>query len=248
MMMGMPITVEIADVRADRGAIDAVFDYFRAVDERFSTYKAASEITRINNSLVRENERSSEMLEVLALCAETSRLTDGYFDIVGRDGRLDPSGLVKGWSIRNAAKLLAGVGYKNFYVDAGGDIEARGRNAAGEPWIVGIRDPFGGKDMVKVLRVSGAGVATSGTYLRGQHVYDPRRKTEAITDIVSLTIIGPDIYEADRFATAAFAMGRAGIAFVARVRGLEGYMIDASGVATMTPGFSRFVAGASAYA
>lgn len=246
-MMGMPITVEIADAGADPAAIDAVFAYFRSVDERFSTYKTTSEISRMNDGLVREDQRSPEMREVLARCEETARLTDGYFDIKGRDGRLDPSGLVKGWSIKNAADLLAGMGYGNFYVDAGGDVEVRGTDAAGEPWTVGIRDPFGSTGMVKVLRLRDSGVATSGTYLRGQHIYDPRRKGEPITDIVSLTVVGPDVYEADRFATAAFAMGRAGIAFIARVRGLEGYLIDARGGATMTPGFVRHVADVPAY-
>ncbi len=151
-MMGMPITVEIADADADPAAIDAVFGYLRSVDERFSTYKATSEITRMNDGLVRADGRSPEMREVLAKCEETARLTDGYFDIRGRDGRLDPSGLVKGWSIRNAADLLAGMGYGNFYVDAGGDVEVRGTDAAGAPWTVGIRDPFGSTGMVKVLR------------------------------------------------------------------------------------------------
>lgn len=245
--MGMPITVEIADAGADRAAVEAAFAYFREVDERFSTYKATSEISRMNDGLVSEDERSPELRDVLVRCAETARLTDGFFDITGRDGRLDPSGLVKGWAIRNAADILARMGHENFYVDAGGDVEVRGAGPGGVPWTVGIRDPFGSTGMVKVLRLRDAGVATSGTYLRGQHIYDPRRKGEPITDIVSLTVVGPDVYEADRFATAAFAMGRDGIAFISRVRGLEGYLIDSRGVAVMTPGFSRFVADVPAY-
>jgi thiamine biosynthesis lipoprotein len=34
------------------------------------------------------------------------------------------------------------MGYKNFYIDAGGDIAARGTNPAGKEWSVGIRNPF----------------------------------------------------------------------------------------------------------
>ncbi|OYV63155.1 MAG: hypothetical protein B7X01_00555 [Acidiphilium sp. 21-62-4] len=115
---------------------------------------------------------------------------------------MDPSGLVKGWSIYNAALLLEKEGFKNFYVDAGGDVQVRGKNAAGEAWKVGIRNPFDQTTIVKTLAVTTEGVATSGTYVRGQHIYNPHKKTEQITDIVSLTVIGPNVYEADRFATA----------------------------------------------
>ena len=57
---------------------------------------------------------------------------------------------------------------------------------------------------------------------------------------MSLTVIGPDIYEADRFATAAFAMGMEGIEFIERLSGFEGYIITNEGIATMTSGFEQF--------
>jgi thiamine biosynthesis lipoprotein len=86
------------------------------------------------------------------------------------------------------------------------------------------------------------GVATSGLYVRGEHIYNPRTGGSVDNTIASLTVVGPDVYEADRFATAAFAMGRDGIGFIERAQGLDGYAIDRSGVATMTSGFSRLVA------
>ncbi|MER9313470.1 FAD:protein FMN transferase [Mesorhizobium australicum] len=84
---------------------------------------------------------------------------------------------------------------------------------------------------------SGRGVATSGTYVRGQHIYNPHGIGGWIQDIVSLTVIGADVLEADRFATAAFAMGRDGILFIEQAPGLEGYLVDANGRATPTTGF-----------
>jgi hypothetical protein len=62
----------------------------------------------------------------------------------------------------------------------------------------------------EVLAVSDCGVASSGSYLRGQHIYNPKAPNQPLTAMVSLTVIGPDIYEADRFITAAFAMGADG--------------------------------------
>jgi thiamine biosynthesis lipoprotein len=61
-----------------------------------------------------------------------------------------------------------------------------------------------------------------------------------IDEIVSLTVIGPDVLEADRFATGAFAMGRAGIHFLGRMPGLEGYVVDSVGRATLTSGFGAY--------
>ena len=87
----------------------------------------------------------------------------------------------------------------------------------------------------------GRGIATSGSYVRGQHIYDPHAPERQIEDIVSLTVIGPDVLEADRFSTAAFAMGKAGIHFIEELPGFEGYMVDAAGIATQTSGFKAFV-------
>lgn len=242
--MGMPVTVEIADTAAlpneIETAIRAAFDYFTYIDEKFSTYKTTSEITAINEGRLTPEQWSEDMKTVFTLSAKTNWLTDGYFDIRRPDGKYDPSGLVKGWAIWNAAKLVEARGYKNFYVDAGGDVQTCGKNAEGLPWTVGIKNPWNEKENVKVVRVSGEGVATSGTYIRGEHIYDPKTGKPA-NEIASLTVVGPNIYEADRLATAAFAMGRKGIGFIEQLPDVEGYMIDKEKIATMTSDFKKYL-------
>jgi thiamine biosynthesis lipoprotein len=89
--------------------------------------------------------------------------------------------------------------------------------------------------------VSDQAVATSGTYIRGNHIYSPKEKDRTEFEIVSMTIIGPNIYEADRFATAAFAMGSKGIHFIETLPDLEAYMINKKGIATMTTGFEKYI-------
>ena len=139
-------------------------------------------------------------------------------------------------------------GYTNFYVEAGGDIQTHGVNSEGKPWRVGIRNPFNTKEVVKVLSASGEGVATSGTYLRGKHIYDPHEKKPVEGDVLSLTVVADDVYEADRYATAAFAMGKKGVDFIERLSGCEGYFINNKGIATMTSGFARFINSEHEYA
>ncbi len=239
LLMGMPITVEICSAAAAT-IVDDVFDYFQEVDRRFSPYRSDSEIAAINRGDVPVKDCSGEMMEVLALAERTKDETGGYFDIRKPDGLLDPSGIVKGWAIRNAAGIVQRACVGDFFIDAGGDIQSCGRNASGLDWSVGIRNPFKADEIIKIVYPRGSGVATSGTYVRGQHIYNPLATGDPITEIVSLTVIGEDILEADRFATAAFAMGRDGIFFLEQTPGLEGYMVDSNGRATPTSGFGAF--------
>lgn len=237
--MGMPITLEVVDA-APVSLFEAVYAYLTHVDEKFSTYKEQSEISRINRREVSDAEISLEMRTVFELAERFRLATSGYFDIQ-RDGFIDPSGLVKGWAIANAAEMIRDEGCRNFYVEAGGDFQALGRNAAGQDWRVGIRNPFDMRQVVKVLAISGRGVATSGNYIRGEHIYNPLDPDEPPSRIVSLTVIGPDVCSADCYATAAFAMGEEGIRFIESLPDYEGYMIEQDGMATFTTGFTRYV-------
>lgn len=239
LLMGMPITLEVVDGSVTRDDLDDVFAYFVSVDERFSTYKDSSEISQINRGELHPAQYSEDMKTILALSEQTKKETDGYFAIE-HDGIIDPSGMVKGWAIQHAAQLLKARGFRNFYIDAGGDIQVAGTKD-GRPWRVGIRNPFNHAEHVKILALTDEGIATSGTAIRGQHIYDPYHPDTPILDVMSITVIGPNVYEADRFATAAFAMGTKGIAFIAKLAGFEGYMIDAHARATFTSGLKRYV-------
>jgi len=241
LIMGMPITIEIVDKGAEKH-FTALFDYFRKVDSQYSTYKKDSEISQINNGLP-ESKWSAEMKTVLGLCEQTRRDTKGYFNIM-HNGKRDPSGLVKGWAIANAANMLRKKKVSNFYIEAGGDIQVSGNDADNKSWTVGIRNPFNIDEIIKTIAVSSEGVATSGTYIRGQHIYDPFHPKATIDQVSGLTVIGPNIMQADRFATAAFAMGVGGISFIQTIPDLEGYMVTADKTATFTSGFERYVVNA----
>lgn len=239
LIMGMPITVAIGG-DADGALAASIFDYFDSVDRRFSTYRPDSEVEAMNRGEIGQTSCSEKMREVLELAERTKRESHGYFDIDRGDGTIDPSGLVKGWAIRNAARLVTKAGYEDFFIDAGGDIQSNGHSGSGRPWRVGIRNPFNEREIVKILVPEGHGIATSGSYARGHHIYDPHERGRPLTDFVSLTVIGPDVLEADRFATAAFAMGRDAIDFLEGRAGLEGYAIAGDGTATATNGLGAF--------
>jgi thiamine biosynthesis lipoprotein len=238
--MGMPARVELLGAH-DQKPIDAIFNLWSAIDDRFSTYKGSSEISRINRKEVGKTQYSDEMREILSLADKTSAETQGYFNIERPDGLIDPSGLVKGWAIQKGAELAEKLGFNSYYLEIGGDIQTSGHDKNGQEWTIGIRNPFNHGEVIKVLYPHGAGVATSGTAARGRHIYNPHDPKSPLTDIASITVIGPNIYEADRFATAAFAMGKGGVLFINSLAGFEAYAVDRDGIATMTAGIDAYL-------
>jgi len=87
-----------------------------------------------------------------------------------------------------------------------------------------------------VVEATECAVATSGAYERGDHVLDPHSGLPP-TDVLSVTVIGPDLASADAYATAAFAMGSLGPHWTARLRGYEAMTIMADGTVFSTQGF-----------
>ncbi|HEX2908876.1 MAG TPA: FAD:protein FMN transferase [Phototrophicaceae bacterium] len=239
-LMGMPITVEIVDASATAEAFDTVYAYFNYVDETFSPFKPTSEVSRVNGGELTLDKTCDDMQVVLELAELTKQETNGYFD-VWHNGTFNPSGVVKGWAIDEAASLLYLQGFRNFYVDAGGDVQVYGKNARVQAWTVGICNPFNLSQIVKTVRLDDRGIATSGSYMRGAHIYNPHNDADKLDEIVSISVIGPDVLEADRFATAAFAMGRDGIYLIESLPGFEAYMIDGQGQATLTTHFQDYV-------
>ena len=161
-LMGMPITVEVLDLSVKTSDIDDIYNYFDAIDHQFSVYKDDSEISRINQGKLKPSEYSADMTEIFKLCAETKMLSRGYFNI-NRKGKLDPSGLVKGWTILKASQILDAKKLNNYFIEAGGDIQSHGLNSQQQPWTVGIRNPFNINEIVKKISLKNIGVATSGT-------------------------------------------------------------------------------------
>lgn len=238
--MDMPVIIEVVDPQATAKIFEEVFNYFTYIDNTFSPFKKDSELTKINQGRLQKNDWSQDMKTVFKLCEQTRVETLGFFNIE-KNREFDPLGLVKGWAINNAANILKIKGFKNYYVEAGGDIQVAGINKENNLWRIGIQNPFNLKQNIKIVTLNNQGIATSGTYLRGQHIRNPFASKKEISDIVSLTVIGPNIYEADRFATAAFAMGKKGINFIENLKDFAGYMIDNKGMATFTSNFNNFV-------
>jgi thiamine biosynthesis lipoprotein len=230
-VMGTVATVEIAGPVADANRlIEAVFDWLREVDARFSTYRPDSEVNRLDRGEILPEECSADLRHVLERCTELWQESGGYFDTYAT-GRFDPSGYVKGWSVQRASELLSASGAGNHLVDVGGDIQTRGRPAPHARWEIGIRHPLERSKVCWVLAGTDLAVATSGTYERGYHVVNPLTGTLA-KQLCSVTVVGRDLGTADGYATAALAMGLPGaLTWLAGLDGYESGVVTADGEA-----------------
>jgi thiamine biosynthesis lipoprotein len=221
-IMGTAISLDLADDlppdRLDQLA-EQVFGWLREVDQRFSTYQPDSEVCRFDRGEVQLCETSADLRATLDRCADLWGDTDGFFDAYAT-GRFDPSGYVKGWSAQVASDRLMAAGAPNHCLNAGGDVRVRGHCRTGEPWRVGIQDPWDNSRIAWVLGGTDLAVATSGGYERGDHVIDPRRGRPA-RGLRSVTVVGTDLGTADAYATAALAMGQAGVGWLGRLPGHE---------------------------
>ncbi|MEY4176110.1 MAG: hypothetical protein RI900_3275 [Actinomycetota bacterium] len=228
--MGTTVSIDVVDSHDPR-LIDQLVGWFHHVDEVFSPYKEHSVVTRIGRGEVgpSSHELTGDVLEVLHRCEQLAVDTDGVFDVWNLPSpngtRFDPCGYVKGWSVQRAADLLELHGCRHYCVNAGGDIVLAGRTHDGGPWSIGIRHPDDPQRLAMVLRAEGPlAIATSGSYERGAHIVDPRTGSP-VTELASVTVVGPSLADADAYATTLYVMGLPGLQWLQRFPGFGGCVV-----------------------
>lgn len=156
---------------------------------------------------------------------------------------LDLGAVAKGLAIDIAAREL--LPFRDFAIDAGGDLYLGGRNPDGDPWAIGIRHPRKDGQVIDVLRVSDAAVCTSGDYEKraphdadGHHILDPRTGASA-GQVASATVVAPTAMLADAVATAAFVLGPVEGLELCESLGLEALVFDANLAKHETGGLPR---------
>jgi thiamine biosynthesis lipoprotein len=132
-----------------------------------------------------------------------------------RDGMAIGLGAIaKGYAVDRASEVLAAAGFSNHIVSGGGHVLAHGAKAEG-PWVVGIRDPRGGRtDLLGSLPLVDAALVTSGDYerfvevdgKRYHHIHDPRTGRPA-EGLMAVTVLDRSAERADALATALLVAG-----------------------------------------
>lgn len=120
----------------------------------------------------------------------------------------------KGYAADMGRKLMIASGVSSGMVNASGDIASWGKQLNGQPWSIGVLNPFKNR-MIKVLRFNNCAVATSGSYekyvefgnKRYSHIIDPKTGYPS-TGLVSATVYGPSAEFANGLSTSIMVIGK----------------------------------------
>ncbi|WP_353946983.1 FAD:protein FMN transferase [Streptomyces sp. HUAS MG91] len=216
-----------------RRALDDAEALLHHVDRVFSTYREDSAVSALVRGERVPDAWWPEVDEVLELCARAERESEGWFS-ARHSAALDPSGVVKGWAVERAARLLCDAGAAAVCVNGGGDVQLHGG-----PWRVGIAHPLEpGAVAAVVASAAGAlAVATSGTAERGCHIVDPHTGRPPDGAPASLTVVYPGLTRADTVATAAYARGAGARAWLELLPDVAAFAVDADGTTWTTGRF-----------
>jgi len=141
----------------------------------------------------------------------------GFLIILPERMRLDLGGFAKGWSADQAVIRLAES--SPVLVDAGGDIRVSGPRLDGQPWKIGLVDPYQPDESLLVLELgqfdSLTAVATSGIQYHQwmvnrelrHHLIDPRTGKPAQSDFQQVTIVSKSALDAEIAAKVVFILG-----------------------------------------
>lgn len=130
--------------------------------------------------------------------------------------QLDFSAIAKGYAVDLVSDYLKTQGFQHFLVEIGGELRASGQKAPGQDWKIGIEAPIPGeRGVMKVVKIAGFGLATSGDYRnfyqrQGRwlnHIIDPRTGEPSQSRVASVSVFAKTCAEADAYATAFMVMG-----------------------------------------
>ncbi len=130
---------------------------------------------------------------------------------------VDLSAIAKGHGVDRISTVLDAAHCSDYLIDIGGEVRAKGLNAVGESWRIGIEVPDQNRvgAIQKVLALADEAVATSGDYRnffedrgkRYSHTIDPRTGYPVTHALASVTVVHESAMWADGYATALNVLG-----------------------------------------
>ena len=162
--------------------------------------------------------------------------------------QIDGGAVAKGQACDVIAELLRHNGCENYLVDIGGEVVAKGKNAKGAPWHIGITKPNinnegAQEELQEILEVTDIAMATSGNYrnfyydgdVRRSHTIDPRTGYPVQHSVLSATVISSRCMRSDALATACMVLGqKEALAMIEQARDAACLLIVAQGDSLVT--------------
>ncbi len=152
--------------------------------------------------------------------------------------RVNLGGIAAGFAVDVVCADLDRAGFTDYMVEITGEVRARGTNARGQPWRIGVKIPdvqAAANDVLAAVSLTNQAVTTSGTYhnfsvgpdgTRYSHIIDPRTGAPVQGTLVSASVLAKDALTADAFDTAFVILGEERArAIIARHPGMGAYFI-----------------------
>lgn len=130
--------------------------------------------------------------------------------------QVDLGAIAKGYAADEVAKVLKENGVQHAIINLGGNVLTMGGNMQGDPWKIGIQNPFNPRgDYLGIITIDDKTVVTSGTYeryfekdgKRYHHILDPRTGYPADNEVASVSIITDSSMDADGNSTSVLLLG-----------------------------------------
>lgn len=163
---------------------------------------------------------------------------DGFVTKAEDGVTLDLCGIAKGHALDRVADVLADAGQRDFLIDIGGELLARGRHPSGRSWQAAVEDPrTDATGAAAILALDNLAVATSGTrwnsYVLGgrsvSHIIDPATSEPVGGTLASVSVLATTAMEADGWATALMAAGPDSGPALARSNGVAALFVSVNG-------------------
>ena len=150
---------------------------------------------------------------------------------------LDFNAVAQGYTTDLIGKFLESRGVRDYLVDVGGEIFARGTKPSGEQWTIGIEKPAENYDSERSVQIKinlkDKGIVTSGNYrkyiekdgIRYSHSIDPKTGYPVEQNLLSATVIADNASWADCLATICMLVGKEKASELLENQDVEAYFI-----------------------
>jgi thiamine biosynthesis lipoprotein len=164
---------------------------------------------------------------------------------------LDLSAIAKGYAVDLVADYLVEQGFSNYLVEVGGEMRFSGTKPDRVAWRIAIENPDStSRSVFGVLEMADGAVATSGDYrnffeldgIRYSHTINPKTGYPVAHDLASVTVVMALCIDADAYATAFMAMGKALTLQLAEENNLAVLLIYKDGASFRSVQSSQFTA------
>lgn len=162
-------------------------------------------------------------------------MEDNYVYLKRKEMKLDLGGIAKGYAADEVKKIFAENGVKSAILDLGGNIYAIGQKDNGDPWRIGVTNPFDpSNSYIGVLEVEDKSIVTSGDYERYitykgkkyHHIISPKTGYPSENEVRGVSIISDESIDGDALSTTLFILGvDDGLELIKQLEGVEAIFI-----------------------